>query len=225
MATNEANVLETDQRPSSEVGQILAAGIMGLLGGIVLSLGFWVSLQDRASVPAPAPKPFWESVMGFHQQADRHQPAGAGVFLGDSLTQGLAVQAVAPGAINYAAGGLATEDLLRYLPKLKAVKSARVVVLTIGTNDLLRGTPGLEDRLARIAAGIDAQLVWHAIPPSDRFDPSAANATIRRLCAERGRCVYVETAFEPGDFRDGVHLNATGFAKWIASLRGAVTDR
>jgi lysophospholipase L1-like esterase len=208
---------------SDENGQTLAAGVMGLLGGVVLSLCAWISWPDAVEpLPPPAPKLFWESVMGFHQQADPHQPAGAVVFLGDSITQGLAVQAIAPGSVNYAAGGLATRDLLRYLPKLKAVKTARVVVLTIGTNDLLRGTPGLEERLARIAAGIDAPLIWHAIPPSTRHDPAAVNATIRRLCAERGRCVYVETAFEPRDFRDGVHLNAEGYRRWIGTLRAAV---
>lgn len=198
---------------------------VGFLGGVLCTLLAAAYLWPREDAPAPMPKPpYWSQTFGLHLQADPHQPAGLAVFLGDSITQGLAVEAVAPGSVNYAAGGMTSRDLQHMLPRLESLKRARVVVLTIGTNDLLRGMDGSATRIVEVGRSIPAPLVWHAIPPSARFDPAPVNAAIRHACATRPRCTFVETAFEPGDFRDGVHLTPAGYRRWIASLRDGVGE-
>jgi lysophospholipase L1-like esterase len=190
---------------------------VGLLGGCLLTL----SLQARPPEPAPIPKPspdlYVRKVLAILTAQDAHQPDGATFFLGDSLTQGLAVDAVTEQAVNYGIAHLTAERLARESHRFAL--DGRVVLM-IGTNDLLRGQdprPALR-RLSQLPG----PLVWHAIPPSDRFDPSAVNAEIRQLCALRADCTYVETAFGPEDFTDGVHLSASGQGKLIASLRSAL---
>lgn len=197
--------------------------LTGLLGGLVLSalIGVYLWPRDRPAPEPPRPA-FWSQVFGLHLQADAHQPDGLAVFLGDSITQGLAVEAVAPRSVNYAAGGMTSLDLQHMLPRLTSLPRARVVVLTIGTNDLLRGMDGTIPRVLEIGQAIPGPLVWNAIPPSDRFDPAPINGQIRAACAARPRCTYVETPFMADDFRDGVHLSPAGYRKWIASLRSAV---
>jgi lysophospholipase L1-like esterase len=204
---------------------------LGLLLGWATML--WWPAQPGFVPPAPSQpdtsfgSQYASVVQGYQRTADAHQPDGATVFLGDSHTQGLAVAAVAPVAINYGVGGLNTERLLRVLPRLSAVHRARLVVLMIGSNDIpAQDQDAFEGRLEAIAASIDAPLVWHAIPRNRRVpaDVTAkANAAIARICEARPRCRFVETEFGPEDFqRDGSHLSPSGYRKWIASLRGAV---
>lgn len=65
-------------------------------------------------------------------------------------------------------------------------------------------------------------VLWHAVPPNSRGHVSGVNRMIRRVCAERPDCTYIETRFDRRDFLDGVHLTLTGYSHWIASLQEAV---
>jgi lysophospholipase L1-like esterase len=162
---------------------------------------------------------------------DASVPAGAAIFLGDSITQGLATAAVAPYSVNYGIGSATTGELLDNLPVYKSLRRAGAVFLLIGINDIGRGqTIGLEGRLQAIADAIPAgvPLVWSAIMPAyvDRADPEAirqANRAIARTCAARPGCVYVDTGAlsDAALFSDGVHPNTAGYAVWIGALRDA----
>jgi len=178
-----------------------------------------------ASIPptVPTTDPHIGTMRRYHAWADASQPAGAVIFLGDSITEGLAVSAVAPVAVNYGIGKQATGDLLVSMRGYGSIGRARLVVLTIGTNDVSRKQlAGIEDRLRAISAAIPVPLLWNAVPPSTRGDSAPVNAIIRKVCAERPDCTYLETPFQPGDFRDGTHLSDAGYARWIAAMRYAI---
>lgn len=219
------------ERPSRKPRRVLefSAGIaMGAVLGWALALG---QHQPEGFVSPPLASPDYSfgtqfiQVMQHHQRtADPHQPAGAVVFLGDSHTQGLAVEAVEAGALNYGIGGQDTRHLAEAIPHLQAVKRARLVVLLIGSNDLPAQDPdGMRERLQAIAAGVEAPLLWHGIPRNRRVPLEAtqeANAMIRAVCHARPGCTYVETDLATEDFQsDGSHLSPSGYRKLIATLR------
>lgn len=148
------------------------------------------------------------------QRRDWTVPEGAAVFLGDSITAGLAAVAVEPRAVNFAIGGQTSTDLLHRLPA--SLPRAGKVYLMVGVNDLLRGErETLNANLPRILSALpDVPLVWTGVM---RDDP--INARIRSLCAKRPQCRYVEPPTDPALFVDGVHLNAAGYREWVVRLR------
>lgn len=235
-------VMDSSRKPApvQDEGPNLPTLLVGIGIGLLVALT-WVTLiglpagiKPPEAVPAPPYKPvvdpvrsYGSLVVHYLRTADAHQPAGAAVFLGDSHTQGLAVAAVAPVAVNYGVGGLNTQGLLDALPFLQAPGKARVVVLMIGSNDLpTADLNALGDRFEAIAGALPGPLVWHAIPVNGRVPPeqtAQANDLVREACAAHGRCRFVETAFEPGDFQnDGSHLSAGGYRKWITTLRAGL---
>jgi lysophospholipase L1-like esterase len=150
---------------------------------------------------------------------------GPVILLGDSLISGIPPSEIAEGARNYAIRGMDSAGLLRTVGTYPELPRARLVILTIGTNDIGRGKVAtMEPRLRAILAQIPGPLLWHAVPPTTKGDNRQANAIIRRLCAERADCTYMETPFQPGDFADGTHLTPQGYARWIESLRAALAS-
>lgn len=163
-----------------------------------------------------------------HQlQQDPFQPDGAVIFLGDSITAGLAVDAVAPYAVNYGIGGQTTQLLLDALPRYGSLQRARLVVLSIGTVDMVSGRErGIVARLDALQARIPGPLVWNAIPVSAKADMRGVNAEIRRLCAARPDCTFVQAPIGREDLQaDGIHLRPSGYAKWIGALKMAGRTR
>lgn len=150
------------------------------------------------------------------QWRDATTPAGAAIFLGDSLTERLAVSAVEPGAVNFGIGRTRTDQL--FIPE--AAKRARRIYLLIGTNDFMQGrAEGIEARLAGIAAALpDRPLIWTGIMLPEAH---AANRKIQQLCAARPNCAYVPPITDPALFVDGVHLSPNGYAAWIEALHHA----
>ena len=219
--------------------------ILGALGLYVLSLhaliyvlvtgtdflpGFKARYLDRRVIY----NPHGQRTLAFHRYMDGSVPDGAVIFLGDSITQGLATSAVAPDSVNFGIGSITTFELLDNLRWYQSLQRASAVFLNIGINDIGRGsTEGLTERLKAIADAIPAStpLIWSGIMPVytgtiDPKDIEATNRSIRTFCTERPRCTYVDSAkvFGPeGDalFLDGLHPNDLGYARWIAALRPA----
>ena len=170
----------------------------------------------------------------YHQAMDALIPDGATIFLGDSITQGLATTAISPASVNYGIGSATSAELLANLTKYHSLQRASAIFLLIGINDLgSEKSAGLTERFEAIVAALpnEVPLIWSGIMPtySDNIDPAAiesANQVIRKLCSARDKCAYVDThaIFSTGGstlFRDGVHPNDQGYAKWIATLREA----
>ena len=177
-----------------------------------------------------------------HQRwMDDAVPAGAIIFLGDSITQSLATAAVAPYSVNYGIGTATTSDLLQAMPNYRSLGRADTVVLAIGINDILRGKQeGLSERYRQIVQSIppSTALVWSGVMPAARTlaDPDQitfANQTIKALCAARPNCVFLDTVIllsnnrEPNPelfLKDGLHLSPVGYKTWIAALKRAISS-
>ena len=205
-----------------------------LLAVLILKTNFIPKFKDKFLNLPTASNPHGERMIRIHAAMDASVPAGATVFLGDSITEALATAAVSPSSVNYGIGSATTSELLGNLSKYQSLKRASAVFLMIGINDLSQGNSvGLSDRLRKIANALpkDIPLLWSGIMPaySESIEPyqiKLANQSIREICAARAGCIYVDTqeAFAAGGselFRDGVHPNDRGYAIWIAALRNA----
>lgn len=211
--------------------------ILHLLMAIMLArYGLPLSVRIKLGLVA-ANTPFYQSMLVYQQSVDASLPDGTIVFLGDSITQGLANVAVAPNSINYGIGGQSTSQLhesLRYYPSLPRSK---VIVLTIGINDFLQHDErGVKQRLTQIAQALPTHvpLIWNAIMPvaAGQVDMEAvaqANEEIKRLCMQRPQCTFVDTwpllTDQSGRIRashyqpDGIHLSPEGYRSWIAAMK------
>lgn len=80
--------------------------------------------------------PHYKTMVTYHQRMDDNVPGGAVIFIGDSITQGLAVAAVTPLAVNYGIGKDTTVGVLDRIPVYRSLARAEAIVLAIGVNDL-----------------------------------------------------------------------------------------
>lgn len=156
-----------------------------------------------------------------HVATDRVAPSGAAIFLGDSIPQRLPASLIAPDAINYGIGSQTTRDLARHVADYAAAQDARIIYLMIGLNDLGAGeAPDFEAVLSALPT--DVPLVWTGVTPAENVQGiDAANEAVASLCIQRGTCTYVPPPASWDDLdTDGRHLKPSGYAKWVAALRG-----
>ena len=189
------------------------------------------------------PLSHFQNMLIYHGWGDDSVPDNAVIFLGDSITQGLATAAVAPHSVNYGIGGETTTQLLEALPSYRSLNRARAIVLAIGINDIVGGKQkGLKERYNKIVGALPrgTPLVWSAVMPvkvatwmkMEQSDITEANREIKLLCEMRGNCVFVNTVGLLGDTNgqivqryyldDGVHLSHDGYRQWISALKQAI---
>lgn len=183
----------------------------------------------------------YRRMMIYHGYMDGNVPEGAVVFIGDSITQGLCVSAVAPLAINYGIGSDTTFGVLQRLPKYKSLEGCAAVVFAIGVNDLSRRddeeiVKNWQEIMDQIPA--DTPAIFSGILPLDPEGQGrkenlngrivALNALLEKLCSENGHAYVnagpmlsndegnLDKAYHTGD---GVHLNTAGYEVWISVLR------
>ena len=80
----------------------------------------------------------YKTMMIYHKSIDESSREGAVLFFGDSIIQGLAENLVHADAINFGIGKDTTQGLLNRLPSYKTVNTAKIIVVSIGVNDLAR---------------------------------------------------------------------------------------
>lgn len=171
----------------------------------------------------------------------RERDQGAVVFAGDSLTESWATLARDFGGLPVANRGIKGDDsrglLLRFEEDVLSCRP-RTVVILIGTNDLSSATAPRRVAAAvrRMVDKAEARgvptvlcLLLPRSPRPGRFPERIreVNALIDRLARGRAR-VRVCDSFtpladaaggcRPGAFRDGLHLNASGYAVLRAAL-------
>ncbi len=180
----------------------------------------------------------------FHRRVDKNVPNGAVVFVGDSMTQGLAVSAVAPVSVNFGIGGDTTEGVLHRMDSLHSLKKSSVVVLAIGINDLkYRSDEAIVASYKKIIQAMNehSPVLVSAILPVDEeilLKPGynsrieKLNKEISIICHRHRNCAYLDmrpdlineigqlgTNYHLGD---GIHLNAEGYEIWIKGLKAAL---
>ena len=189
--------------------------------------------------PNLPPNPYYDSFKLLLAELDGKMSPGGTVFLGDSITQLLPVKSLSPDAVNFGIGGDSAKGLAERVGSYKSLETAKVLVIQIGTNDVLSGAPGYEQDFTRLAEALPAAPViyWYAVPPLDGTIEKRANLNrikdlnklIENLCRARAKCVFVDLTGKYSDglgnlrtefhIGDGIHLNAKGYEIWIQSLR------
>jgi lysophospholipase L1-like esterase len=217
------------------IGYIIALHLFSAM--LIVKTDFIPKVKAKLGL---APTPYVLNMLKYHQWIDDSVPDHATIFLGDSITQGLATAAVAPSSVNYGIGGETTAQLLGVMSSYKSLSRADAIFLNIGVNDLAQGRKeGLSDRYRKILQALPskATLIWSAVMPvrSKKIalsDVDCINHTIRSLCSNRGNCVFVDTwkllADKNGQMNkslflhDGLHLSPAGYRAWIPALKQAI---
>lgn len=190
--------------------------------------------------------PYYEDLVGFHSYKDGNLLDGVTIFVGDSITQGLAVSAVASPSVNYGIGADTTLGVLKRLPKYKSLYRAKLIVLAIGINDLKYWPK--EETLKNFKLIIDqlptqVPVLISAILPIDENSKNEGvvgsnaqiidlNAHLKNISQSSDRLFYSDVGAAlidasgnlSGDYHiDGIHLNKAGYNIWIQELRKSIT--
>jgi lysophospholipase L1-like esterase len=183
----------------------------------------------------------------YHLRGDGNVPKGAVIFIGDSITEGLCVAAVADRAVNYGIAGDTTTGVLARIPQYKSLQRAKAIVLAIGVNDLWRGQRTDEQILSNLRLILmqlpnKTPIVFSAILPineqleKDRYGGNKhiteINVQTVKLCAQFKNCHYFSSYDKllgpdgqlAADYHvgDGLHISTQGYEIWIADMRKAI---
>jgi len=221
-----------------------------LVGGLLVQPELAARIVAMANLPRAQPAEaewFIPILREVHRQMDPSVPAGATLFLGDSITMCLSTAAVTARSVNFGIGWQRSDQLLASMDLYKSIERAARIVVTIGTNDLLQGrATGIEARYRAILAKIPArtEVVMSSIPPLgngvfpgrqiDADQVRAVVASAKTVCAADRRCRFVD-AFQaltsshgqplPGVLlADSIHLAPQGYALWIDTLTGVLAS-
>jgi lysophospholipase L1-like esterase len=189
----------------------------------------------------PEEVPFISMMRGVHGWMEASVPTGATIFLGDSITMGLATAAVSPNAVNYGIAWQRSDQLIKSMDSYQSMARASRVFVMIGTNDVLQEREAdIQSRYQTILAKMPAnvEVVMSSIPPvGDIFfvdgrkvdDKNVRNlVTIAKtVCEADKRCRFVNayealsTDGKPTQgvlLPDQVHLSPKGYQLWIEAL-------
>lgn len=190
--------------------------------------------------------PHFRDMVSYHKRIDGNVPDGAVIFIGDSLTQGLCVSAIAPVAVNYGIGNDTTVGVLKRLHDYQSINRAKAVVLAIGINDMeFRGNDEILLNIKAIRSCIPSTVpvVISGVLPVDIAEPlsweegriAALNTDLNGFAESTASTIFLDSGalMKDGEGRlkralhigDGVHLNAAGNEIWIKSLKKVLAER
>ena len=191
--------------------------------------------------PSPEEVPFISMMRGVHAWMDESVPAGATIFIGDSITMALATAAVSPNSVNYGISWQRSDQLIQSMDIYKSMARASRVFVMVGTNDVLEGREAdIQSRYQTILAKIPAniEVVMSSIPPvgdvvinGRKIDDKNVRAVVafaKTVCEADKRCRFVNayealsTDGKPTQgvlLPDQIHLSTKGYQLWIEALR------
>jgi lysophospholipase L1-like esterase len=157
------------------------------------------------------------------------------IFIGSSSIQALVVSDIVPNGLNLGIGGEKMAGLTNRLKNYNINQSVSMVVIAAGFNDLCHSTLTEQKEMFRelIDSVADIPVVISAMQPATSqnlcedlsFRISNYNKFLSDTCTSMDYCRFVdlpdllrantEKYFE----RDGVHLNALGYAAWSEALK------
>lgn len=187
---------------------------------------------------------FYKTMLSFHLRGDGNVPNQSIIIIGDSIIQGLCAPCLSHNVINYGIGGDTTLGVIHRIKKYKSLDNAKIIMLAIGHNDLVRRDDN--DIIANfkiIISLLDKKnLVISLILPVDERvinNKNILNGRIRNLnikisdlCSRYRRCVTFDlgTKLVGNDSNlmrnfhigDGIHLNTSGYSIFINNTRELV---
>ena len=171
------------------------------------------------------------------------------VFVGSSSIRfwdSLAADMAPIRVLNRGFGGAQLRDVLHYADRVITPYRPRVVVIYAGENDLGSwwAWPGLvEERFQQLVARVrqsdpDLPILLLAIKPSPSFAARLerqreANQRLRAYCETTPGLRFIDVAsplldaqgrLRPELYRDGLHLNAAGYAVWRERVRPVLLE-
>ncbi len=190
--------------------------------------------------------PHFHTMLTFHERVDKNVPDHSVLFIGDSITQGLAVTAIYPQSVNLGIGQDTTFGVLSRLPHYSSIPRAKLVVIAVGVNDLRRrGNDQIVENYRHIIKLIPEEIpiLFSTILPineivSNRTDDNSRieqiNKRLKNICLNNHRLYFIDISeslidskgnlFDNYHIGDGVHLNAMGNGIWISKLKETVTS-
>lgn len=188
----------------------------------------------------------WEPAIATFEAQDRQQPPSPSqvVFVGGSSIRfwdSLATDMAPVPVLNRGFGGAQLRDVLHYADRVILPYRPRAVVIYAGENDLgfWWAWPGLVvDRFQHLVERLrqsdpNLPILVLAIKPSPSFvarleRQQEANRRLRAYCETTPGLHFIDVAsplldaqgrLRPELYRDGLHLNAAGYAVWRAQVR------
>jgi len=199
----------------------------------------WYSyLNDYAS------EYYVKQVMAFNARKDLNMPAGAVLFYGDSMVQGLAVQNAHKRAVNYGIGHATSQDVARQLRKHKNTGEAAAIVIAVGINDIAHGNanqvlPVYRGFIKHLPEGVP--VIISKIMPVNETDLrrtglsdkiAQVNLGLADICGANPGIHCLDAGQSMADPNgnlarryhtgDGLHLNRLGNAIWLEQLQLAI---
>ncbi len=191
--------------------------------------------------------PNYHELVAYHKRMDANLLKGTVVFIGDSITQGLAVSAVTPLSVNYGIGNDTTVGVLNRINEYHSLNSAKAVVLAVGINDLKRRDPAeiIENYTAILDnIPLEVNVVICAVKPVDGRVRQASGRTLQRIDLVNAGLKQLSDRLPNAQFLtvndkladaagnlvrvyhigDGVHLSAAGYEIWIKELRRVISQ-
>ena len=224
---------------------IYVIGIHLLLGTTLMKSDFIKRVERKLGIATSHPEitEHFYQMISSHIRMDGNVPDKSVIFIGDSITQGLAVMAVVTPSVNYGIGSDTTVGVLQRLSIYKSIEKASAVVIAIGLNDMkYRSNKDILNNLKTISEQIPKNIpvVFSAILPVNediRGDSQERNnnriielnSKLKIFTEKFNNLFFVDSGRQlidkkgnlAGQFHegDGVHLNSRGNSIWIRTLQ------
>lgn len=207
----------------------------------IIAAAFLISLAVFTSASAAS--------LEYHLRGDGNVPKGAVIFVGDSITEGMCVAAVADSSVNYGIAGDTTLGVLSRIPQYKSITRAGALVLAIGVNDLWKNQRADKDilqtfRMIFLQIPEKTPVIFSAILPIDEEHEKdraggnkriiALNKETQKICAKRKNCRFVNSfdklvgpdgnLKDENHIGDGLHISTKGYEIWGDDVKEALKE-
>jgi lysophospholipase L1-like esterase len=223
-----------------------------LLHFLILTIVFTPNLASKISKVLGKEHPNdsviynYQSTKTMLKRIERNLNKNNVLFIGDSLTQGMAVNSIAPYAVNFGIGHDTINGVLERIRSYKSMNKVATVIIAVGINDLRKLS--LETSLSRYYILLNElkelpHVYIHGVLPIDKKilgrvlqnKITLFNRELFKLTQEFGSIQYLKVPSELFDSNrslkttlhlgDGLHLNKKGYDIWINQLKTQLNNQ
>ncbi|MCP4745253.1 MAG: GDSL family lipase [Desulfobacteraceae bacterium] len=190
---------------------------------------------------------FYHEMISYHERMDGNIPKNSTIFIGDSITQSLAVSAIKTNSVNFGIGSDTSLGVLERIKKYQSINTANIIVVAIGINDLKFREPDevLVNYIKIIKSiPITTKIIFSSVlPVNENFllnsninnkNISYLNLKLEGICSLYSNVYFLNVSKLLTDkflnlsntyhVGDGVHLNKEGYDIWIRSLNRKINS-